>query len=312
MSTLNESLNQASEALVAVERAKRKLAVCNQEYDQLVIQQKAAYEKLKKENADVDKIIGVTFTSFVATLLGNREEKIEKEEMEAILAKEAYDAIQYEVDEKQSEIQGLKGIIENEEDIRNQYSSFLKEKMAIIKGSNDELSHSIETLENKKQSALGEIKEIREALMAANAVHHSAKSALDSLNKAKNWGTYDMLGGGIIATMAKRSHMQEGQNHINKLNYDLKNFGKELKDVDDYTTSSIEIGSYFQIGDWLFDGLFVDMMVQSKIHNALEQVTQVRTQIVEFQNRLMLMEEQKKSEVLDVENKIEELILQQE
>lgn len=48
--------------------------------------------------------------------------------------------------------------------------------------------------------------------------------------------------------------MQSAQTQINRLNHALNNFSQELKDIDQYTTSNIEIASYFKIGDWLFDG----------------------------------------------------------
>ena len=46
-------------------------------------------------------------------------------------------------------------------------------------------------------------KEKREAIDAGNRALKSLRNAQDNLNSAKNWGLWDMFGGGFISTMAK-------------------------------------------------------------------------------------------------------------
>ena len=50
-------------------------------------------------------------------------------------------------------------------------------------------------------------KEKREAINAGNRALRSLREAQDNLNSAKNWGIWDMFGGGFISTMAKHSKM---------------------------------------------------------------------------------------------------------
>ena len=59
---------------------------------------------------------------------------------------------------------------------------------------------------------------------------------------------------------------------MDQARYDLKNFSRELKDVDMGLDLSIEIGEFLAFADWFFDGFVVDFMVQSRINKAASQV----------------------------------------
>ena len=50
-------------------------------------------------------------------------------------------------------------------------------------------------------------KELDEAILAGERALGSLKTAYDNLTSAKNWGIFDMMGGGLIADMVKYSRM---------------------------------------------------------------------------------------------------------
>ena len=53
-----------------------------------------------------------------------------------------------------------------------------------------------------------------------------------SLGSASTWGTIDLFTDGFLADMAKYSHMDNAQSEMQELNRLLRQFSKELKDVD--------------------------------------------------------------------------------
>lgn len=301
--TLDNKLHEARKRLIEVENAQRVLISKSDEYRKLISKQKDAHIKLLKENKDVDKILGLSLSAFMAKIMNNREEKIKKEEREAILAKQIYDGVTYELDELKREIEGLNTLVATEAIVKATYVECLKEKKQALISNNPKMIDFFSQHEAKVHKVSLAHKEINEAIRACHQVKKTSNSALESLKKAKNWGTFDLLGGDFIATMVKRDHMEKAQTKINGLNYALKNFSKELKDIDQYTASNIEIASYFKIGDWLFDGLFVDMMVQNKIHDAINQVSRVRRQSLDYEKKLskMLEDVEKTLEKLDQE-----------
>lgn len=61
---------------------------------------------------------------------------------------------------------------------------------------------------NRFDNAIGKIK------WAGNRALKSLRNAQDSLNSAKNWGLWDMFGGGFISTMAKHSKMDSAKQNM--------------------------------------------------------------------------------------------------
>ena len=117
-------------------------------------------------------------------------------------------------------------------------------------------------------------KEKREAIEAGNRALRSLREAQNNLNSAKNWGIWDMFGGGFISTMAKHSKMDRAKQNMEQARYDLKNFSRELNDVNIACHLDIETGDFLSFADWFFDGFVVDWMVQDRINQASRQVTE--------------------------------------
>ena len=83
-----------------------------------------------------------------------------------------------------------------------------------------------------------------------------------------------MFGGGFISTMAKHSKMDRAKQNMEQARYDLRNFSRELNDVNMACHLDIETGDFLSFADWFFDGFVVDWMVQDRINQASRQVAE--------------------------------------
>lgn len=115
-------------------------------------------------------------------------------------------------------------------------------------------------------------KEKREAMEAGNRALHSLREAQTNLDSARNWGLWDMFGGGTITSLIKSSRMDRAKQNMEQAKYDLRSFSKELNDVSMVINLDIETGDFLSIADWFFDNFFVDWMVQDRINKARDQV----------------------------------------
>ena len=115
-------------------------------------------------------------------------------------------------------------------------------------------------------------KEKREAIDAGRRAINSLKTARDTLNSAKNWGLADMFGGGFFTTMFKQSKMEQARQNMEQAKYDLRNFSRELNDVNMACDLNLNTGDFLSFADYFFDGFVVDWMVQDRINNARHQV----------------------------------------
>lgn len=81
-----------------------------------------------------------------------------------------------------------------------------------------------------------------------------------------------MFGGGFISTMVKHSKMDQAKQNMEEARNDLRNFSRELNDVNMTCHLDIETGDFLSFADWFFDGFVVDWMVQDRINQASQQV----------------------------------------
>lgn len=135
-------------------------------------------------------------------------------------------------------------------------------------------------------------KEIQEAILAAEKTLEYLTIAEGELKSAKNWGFFDMAGGGFVTTMFKRGKMDHAETALTNARDSMKNLRKELADVDEVVGIDLEIDGFISFADFFFDNVFVDWMVQSKINKALTQVREGIRTLEEVRSELVRIEEE--------------------
>ena len=129
-------------------------------------------------------------------------------------------------------------------------------------------------------------REMKEAVDAGERALSSLRNAQEKLNSAGNWGLFDMFGGGLFSTIMKRSKMDDAQQLMEAAKSDLKRFQRELKDVNIPLDLRMEVGSFLSFADFFFDGFVADYLVQSKISEAKEQVSDAIVRVEQILNEL--------------------------
>ena len=114
-------------------------------------------------------------------------------------------------------------------------------------------------------------REVDEAIWAGERALNSLREAKGKLNSARAWGIYDILGGGMISSIVKHSKMSSANEWVERANYDLKRFAKELRDVDEEGLY-VQAGSLASTMDIFFDNVFSDFIVQNRINEARAEI----------------------------------------
>ena len=125
-------------------------------------------------------------------------------------------------------------------------------------------------------------KEKREAIEAGRRALNSLQAAKENLNSAKNWGLVDMFGGGFFTTMLKHSRIDQAKRNMEQAKYDLRNFSRELNDVNMVCNLNIDTGDFLSFADYFFDGFVVDWVVQDRINNAKRQVEEQKVSSINY------------------------------
>src|SRR5690606_14589439 len=150
--------------------------------------------------------------------------------------------------------------------------------------------------------------ELREAVSAGRAVMGALDRARDRLQSARNWGAYDMLGGGVISTAVKHSRIDEARSAIHSAQNSLRRFQNELEDVQRVVNVRIEIGGLLTFADYFFDNLITDWIVQGRIHRSLKQIDEKRSLIGRTVAELEALCRQTETKVQELQRKRSDLI----
>lgn len=121
--------------------------------------------------------------------------------------------------------------------------------------------------------------EIREAVTAGERALRSLRGAQEKLKSARNWGLFDLFGGGFITGMIKHSQMSDASALMENARADLQVFQRELRDVHVPTGLRMEVGDFLTFADFFFDGVIADYLVQSRIADARAQVDDAVRQV---------------------------------
>ena len=122
------------------------------------------------------------------------------------------------------------------------------------------------------------LREIDEAIRAGERALDSLREAKNQLNSARNWGIYDMIGGGLISSMIKHSKIDQANDWMDQANRDLRCFAKELRDVDGEDLQ-IDTGSLVTMLDIFCDNFFSDLLVQQKINDGRARIDSLSDRI---------------------------------
>lgn len=123
----------------------------------------------------------------------------------------------------------------------------------------------------RSMSGSADTREVDEAIRAGERALDSLREAKAKLNSARNWGIYDILGGGMVSSIVKHSKMSSANEWVAQANRDLKRFAKELRDVDE-DGLYVQTGSLASTLDIFFDNVFSDFIVQNRINEARAEI----------------------------------------
>lgn len=233
-----------------------------------------------KELNDVEILEKTSVRSLFLSITGNREEAIHEEREQLLRAKARYEECQMTIDELKKNLDEANGLLFKFGDIEKDYSGLLKDKERLLVQSGGEQGKELGERLIKADELQVDIREIKEAIAAGKAALQSLEGVHEKLRSAKNWGTWDLLGGGLISNIAKHSAIDEANTRAREVQHQMRLFKKELSDVNQFTDFQVNLSTFASFADFFFDGLIADWFVQSRINDSISHVDDSRSNIL--------------------------------
>lgn len=224
---------------------------------------------LLREEKDVRGLETLTMASILYSLAGRKDEKIDKEKQEFLAAKLKYDQATFAVNVLEADVESMARELTKLGDPQRDLALGLRAKEQLLLSIDDSRAKELADL----QEGTGRLKawrqELQEAIAAGGHARRQLQDVIKSLESARSWGIWDMLGGGVLATGVKHLKIEDAKKQIHDLQQLLHKFNHELADLNEIGIK-LSIGSFQTFADYFFDGLLIDWFVQSKINNSLE------------------------------------------
>lgn len=286
----NEQLLQLQERVSQKKSCESKLKELKSQREELDSRVQEFKRVMWAEQADVERLERISLTSVFYAIIGKEEDMLDKEKVEAYAAKVKYDSAVQELNLIEEDICRMEVQLRELSGCEREYEALLREKETAIKASGSADAERILQLEKQITAQKSHKKEIGEAISAGSRALNSVSSVLSSLDSAEGWGTWDLFGGGLIADLAKHSHLDEAQSKVQNLQSDLRRFKTELADVTINADMQVNVDGFLRFADYFFDGLFADWAVLDKISQSKSNVQNTKNQIESVLSRLRTMD----------------------
>ena len=243
-------------------------------------------EAMREEQADVDRLEGRSLAAFFYNVVGKMDEKLTRERQEAYAARVRYDAAARELAGSEEDLARCQAELGTLDGCEERYAALLREKTQAVKAAGGAAAEQILRMEEREAYLESQERELGEASAAGQSALATADGILESLSSAEGWGTWDLIGGGLIADLAKHSKLDEAQAAVEYLQSQLRAFRTELADVTISADFQVNIDGFLRFADYFFDNIFTDWAVLDRIRRSQSQMEQAERSVQTILYRL--------------------------
>ena len=273
MDHCKEQLDQLREKMARKRKLSMEIRTLEDQRDTLSARVRQLKEETYKEQLDVDQLENFSAAKLLAQVMGNWEERLEKERSELYAAALRYDAARQELQAVEADLAARQEELSRLAGCEADYERLLELRARELRQDpQSPAARRLLALEERQAYLSAQSRELTEAIQAGYAALSDISAIQRTLSSAEGWGTWDVFGGGLISDIAKYSHLDDAQRQINGLQRSLSRFRTELSDVDIRADIQVEVDGFLRFADVFFDNIFTDWAVLDRIRRAQSQV----------------------------------------
>ena len=319
------AISELLERIRRKKKAKNLLSHFTEEADRLNSVMEDRKKEYEQEQAESDDLQSATLTLLFYSLLGLKEEKLSKEESEALAAKAEYENAKAELDHVLARQVELRAEIRSLGNCERDYEEMVAEKKAWLMAKETAVNAEVEALEAEKAAIIRDSKELKEAVESGQYALRVARSVMDALAKAQALSFADNVGyrnahrdviGSAIREAdidyEKHSTLVRLDNSIQTLGKYLKEFSAELKDVDALPMEHLPETRFSDgllfLDRWV-EGLFAEIVVSVKLDNVQKSMIPLMGKLTPIVSGLEKEYAAREAACKEIDEKIREIVL---
>jgi hypothetical protein len=235
-----------------------------------------ARERLADEDRDVERLESVSWSRVLSALRGGAATDRERERAErdaaryALADAEARDAVAWR------DVEGLQAQLDALGDVEADFAAALGAKEEWALRQDPAAAAELAGVAQRCGELAAEDREAREVHAAGMVAREHLLRALDLLERARSWSTWDTFGGGgMFSDMMKYDRLDEVGHVLRDADLALERFSRELADLRLAGVEAVNVDGLTRAFDMWFDNIFTDLAVRDRIRDAHERVGDV-------------------------------------
>ena len=243
-------------------------------------------QALLKERKDVKRLEGMGLTAFYHSIVGSKDRQLKKERQEVAEASLRLNAAHEELHALDLEITCLEDEVTSLGDPARDYKMALEDKAKQVRAGGGQRAKQLATIAEKRAEYGEEIRELKEAERAAKNTISALQRLLAHLEKARNMGGWDMMGGGWVASSLKHDHLDRAAATARNAQKSMRKLKRELQDVGETAKLKVRLHEFSRFADMFFDCFLVDWTVQTKINQSHTRMVRTLGKVKSIQAKL--------------------------
>jgi hypothetical protein len=286
--SLNAELLNISQKLEIRKQIAKKMQEAKRVQAAEYIKLESTKQRMNEEFQEVKDLETFTLKSVWYNLLNKKFTELEREQAEFYQAKILFESQQNKFDSLSLEIKSYEAQLFDFQTIKVQYEGLIQEKVKLLKENNHPRLVDIFSKQDELVKIDAYKNEIQEAISAAEKVLSVIQKVIEDLQDTKSYATWDMVGGGTMATYLKREKMHKAKLGITEINYAIDKLRRELKDLKpDLLPTEIKFNTSWEFADNFFDNIFVDMEIRGRILDAYNSTLSLFNSITLLKERVI-------------------------
>lgn len=305
-----KELHKTLEEIENIKNVRKHLAKTNSELTQAYKELNKFEKLLDKEYNDWKQLESLSVKSLFHKVLGSKEEQIEKERQEYLQASLKFNGMKKSVDILEYEKSLLEKKVVDVSLLQNKLKTLKKQRAQELIRSNSPTGNELKELLKRIDKQIVLRNEVRRTSRTGAEASKMLERMLNFLQQAKNWGNWDMMGKGRMASYNKHDAVDRAKETAFQAKHLLSKFQQDLYNVGAGSfTFDIRIDSLSSFTDIFFDNLISDWIIQQKIKNALSNVYSVKDKVNRILQSLEMDLKKVEESLIELDTAKEKIIL---
>lgn len=240
------------------------------------------YDQWQAEQADVDRLTSLSWTSLYYSLTNQKAEQLDKEEAELYQAQLRYDEVRQRVARLQQQIDALTTQLAQCTDVDAAYTGLLSTKRhyLLTQPGRDAAQRYLHYVTAIAKST-DELQLLNEAYQAGQDALREVTHTRQLLDQAYALGHKDMTNGSIISSLAKYRKLDEVRAQSHRLTHYVVAFQSRYHSLHQpLVLNLLFVDTTTRVVDIFFDNVFTDASVHARIRQAITDSRKLAHQLI--------------------------------